>query len=198
MPKTLHAHQALAVDQLRNALRSGVTDITVKGQRFRVIPGFGRYMIGDFGTVFSSIREPRFLSSEPNRYGYPNVALMDDKGRRHRKAVHRLVAEAFLGSPPIGKEIVNHKNGVRTDAYAENLEWASYSENNMHAITQGLRGRNGHGEAHYASKLTEDQVREIRSRVDAGEMHRVIAKQMGIVRQTVTKIVNGHTWRRAA
>nr|WP_255430669.1 HNH endonuclease [Xenorhabdus sp. TS4] len=55
----------------------------------------------------------------------------------HRKArtVHTLVAEAFLAG---SGETVNHINGNKQDNRACNLEWASYSENHLHAVATGL------------------------------------------------------------
>ena len=49
---------------------------------------------------------------------------------------HRVIAELFLGGPE--KETVNHKNGIKTDNRAENLEWATQRENNAHAVKTGL------------------------------------------------------------
>lgn len=63
------------------------------------------------------------------------------------------------------------------------------------------KGRNGYtlpairyGEQHPGSKLTAAQVREIRSRAATGETNASIARQMGVARKTVAKVVRGETW----
>ena len=61
--------------------------------------------------------------------GYLQVNL----GGKKRHSVHRLVATAFC--PGFASSlVVNHKNGVRTDNRAENLEWVTQAENNKHAF----------------------------------------------------------------
>lgn len=58
--------------------------------------------------------------------GYAQVDLA---GKRF--SVHRLVAAAFHVTPLAG-QVVNHKNGVRCDNRAENLEWVTHSDNLRH------------------------------------------------------------------
>lgn len=54
-------------------------------------------------------------------------------------AIHRLVAEAFLGLPPNHEKlIVNHKNGNKEDNRAINLEWITHAQNSKHASDSGL------------------------------------------------------------
>lgn len=52
--------------------------------------------------------------------------------------VHRLVAEAFIKNPN-NYPTVNHIDGDKHNNTVDNLEWASYSMNNTHALENQLR-----------------------------------------------------------
>ncbi len=56
--------------------------------------------------------------------------------------VHKLVAEAFLPNE-FNLPTVNHKDGNKHNNNVENLEWATYSDNNIHALSNGLRQPRG-------------------------------------------------------
>ena len=52
--------------------------------------------------------------------------------------VHRIVAEVFIPNVD-GKPCINHKDGNPLNNHYSNLEWCTYSENNKHAVMNGLR-----------------------------------------------------------
>ena len=52
------------------------------------------------------------------------------KNVRKKYAVHRLIAETFLPNPN-NKICINHIDGNRLNNSITNLEWCSYSENNL-------------------------------------------------------------------
>ena len=65
--------------------------------------------------------------------GYRSVKLTFENSRQQRFYVHRLVAKYFIPNPnPKNKTIVNHKDGNKLNSNANNLEWVSPRENNLH------------------------------------------------------------------
>jgi hypothetical protein len=84
-----------------------------------------------------AVRYPGVLLRPSLSRGYLKVGLTLNDGRQKTIRVHILVATAFLGARPEGLDI-NHRNGVKTDNRAINLEYISRSENNVHAHALGL------------------------------------------------------------
>ena len=89
--------------------------------------------IGKYSNQFGSVWESERLlkpSSKDNKY---MIVGLSKEGKVKNKYVHRLVAEAFIPNPE-NKLTVNHKNGDRSNNHVNNLEWATYTENNIHSI----------------------------------------------------------------
>ena len=91
---------------------------------------YTRYMVSNLGRVKNS-HTGRILTSQLHFRGY-RVIWLSYKGEVKMKFVHRLVATAFVPGWRKGLQ-VNHKNGVKTDNRAENLEWVTASENHRHS-----------------------------------------------------------------
>lgn len=169
-------------------------------ERWWPIEGFPMYEVSDLGRVRSWQRmgrrrerseKPRLLKPHPGNHGYLTVGLRRlGSPRAHTKPIHGLVARAFIGPCPPGKEAA-HENGVRTDNRADNLRWKARKENVADAIR--------HGTFRFVpSKLAPGDVREIRRRRDAGEKLAPIAVDYGVSIATVSEIGNRRTWERVA
>lgn len=64
--------------------------------------------------------------------GYEIASIYIDGKQKHPR-VHRLVATSFILNPG-NKPHVNHKDGNKSNNVIGNLEWATQSENEQHAI----------------------------------------------------------------
>jgi len=134
-------------------------------------------------------------AEKPMPSGYLIIRAMFNK-RRYTAMAHRLIWHHFNGSIPKGKQI-NHKNGIKNDNRPENLELVTPSENTQHMIQVLKKGHqiNQNGEDNNMSKLTENQIRDIRKRRLNGESLMIIAKDYNIAFQTVSKIARGDRWK---
>lgn len=113
-------------------------------EEWREIANYPNYEVSSFGRVRSKQREVRqfghkqsytrvmpskILKTKMQNGGYLLVWLCKD-GIAKPFTVHRLVASAFVDG--VGQD-VNHKDGNKTNNRADNLEWATRSENIAHS-----------------------------------------------------------------
>lgn len=99
------------------------------------VPGYeGFYQVSSLGRI---ARGGRVRKLKKDHRGY-FVLTLCKKGIEKDWKIHRLVALAFLPNPE-GKRVVNHIDGDKLNNRVENLEWATHSENMMHAYANGLR-----------------------------------------------------------
>ena len=90
------------------------------------------------GTYSGRLIKPQLCTN-----GYLFVNLSNGDGSFAQQLLHRLVAEAFILNPDNLPD-VNHKNGVKIDCAADNLEWTTKSNNQQHAVLNGLKNRDVH------------------------------------------------------
>ena len=108
---------------------------------WKPIAGYeGAYEVSDNGRVRSLDRHDARGKFCPGQVLRPTVS---PKGHLRvslsgkSASVHRLVAEAFLGSAPEGKPNVLHWDDVPANNHLSNLRWGSDAENKRDAIRNG-------------------------------------------------------------
>lgn len=108
--------------------------------------------------------------------GYLAVALSND-GYMKSVTMHRLIATHFIPNPE-NKRTVNHIDGVKTNNDIRNLEWATDSENCLHAYRHGLSSQ---------EKLhTEEELLSIFDRFKDGESFESISKDLECATSAIT------------
>ena len=162
----------------------------------------GQYLVSNTGKIKSVeavivrtngwkyTRKEKVLTPTVNPSGYFSgaVSLM---GKLISYLTHRIVAEEFLPNPE-NKPEVNHKDGKKTNNIVENLEWVTHSGNIQHAFDNGLI-RPKVGSLNGMAKLTEEQVREIRSHAAScpGRYYgrKELAEKYGVSECTIKEVV---------
>lgn len=176
----------------------------------------GIYQVSNLGRVKSLPRENRYynpwagkecvrnykeriMKLKKNRGGYHVAHLRDEENNKEGwPTVHRLVATAFIENRE-QKPTINHKDGVKTNNFVENLEWATCSENTQHAYDMGLAKSvvaqyAKKGSEHPHSKLKESDILEIRQKRKEGMTLVAIAAEYGVYFSSIHKICKGESW----
>jgi hypothetical protein len=160
----------------------------------------GIYQVSDLGNVRSVARyttnritgvrywrkaKPR--KTELGRNGYVRV-IFRREGTTKNKSVHRLVAEAFIGTDD---RDVCHNNGQRHDNRLTNLRYGTHLEN---MADRTKHGNTLIGTKHWKAILNDDQIVEIRKRLQRGDFQREIAADYGVQRSAISSISTGANW----
>lgn len=164
----------------------------------------GHYTVTEDGRVYSHPRtmhsphntfgaqlKGRWLKASPNTQGYLKVTLHLD-GKASTIPVHKLVAQAFIPNPH-NKPRVTHLDGNKLNNSVVNLQWTTHKENMAHAISLGLYDDSKLlGEDNPSSKLTEQQVVQIRTSSDSNLMEAI----KHTVSKTTIKLIRSYkSWK---
>jgi hypothetical protein len=148
------------------------------------------YFVSNLGNVKSNKgRVAGNLKLSTDKDGYRTICISTGDKRRLLK-VHRLVAQAFVDNPD-SKPQVCHIDGNKQNNTPDNLYWGNALENNRDKIKHGTVAR---GETQGLSKLTKDEVLQIKVLLSDGISSNVIGKMFGVHKSTIKTIKAGKSW----
>lgn len=152
----LNNKTAQRIEEIKTKSSRNYDFTEIEGEEWRDILGYKGYQVSNFGRVrryAERYKSYYLLTLTPNKNnGRPYVSMTHDSGKRKNLITSRLVGFAFLEGHSKEKNTINHKNGDVTDCRAENLEWVSQSENNLHAYVE--LGRSGTYGNQYRNQFT--------------------------------------------
>ena len=97
-----------------------------------------RYFVMEDGVIIGKsgkVLKPR------KRGDYLSVRIANGDIKKGNTSIHRMVAEIYVPNPN-KKDFVNHIDGNKYNNSANNLEWVTRSENQLHAYKLGLQKTN--------------------------------------------------------
>jgi predicted transcriptional regulator len=120
---------------------------------------------------------------------YLGVSLQLE-GRKFTKSIHRLVALAFHPNPNNLPQ-VNHKDGVRTNNAAPNLEWCTGTDNILHAQALGLIPIKKIKQPHEKPPVLRGLLPKALELHAQGLTRKAISQQLGFSEWTIYKYLKG-------
>lgn len=156
---------------------------------FKPYPKSPKYLIGSKGTILSA-KTKKPMRLQLTKDGYFRVGIVTN-GKSKKTLVHRLVAKTYIRDPE-EFEVVNHKDGVKTNNVVENLEWTTVKGNNEHAFRIGLN--TNVGERNPKSFLKEDDVLIIYDKLLLGKSIQALSLEYGVSKSTIADIKHKRNW----
>lgn len=145
---------------------------------FVPIPDFPNYWINKRGEVKTRKRQGSaggLIKLKVNHDGYLVARLMRN-GKRYDRFAHVLVLTTFVGKRPAGKEC-RHKDNNRANNHLSNLSWATHKRN----CSDSWKFKTiYYGERHWATKLSDEQVKAIRKARACGVTCRELGKKFNV------------------
>lgn len=113
---------------------------------------------------------------------------------------HRIAFALATGDAsylPDRKRVVMHSCNNPPCCNPSHLSVGSIGQNSRDAYRDGLTPRPpfSQGETHYCARFTADEVRSIRSKLDAGQSAKSLAKAYGVSHMAIRKIRDRKSWK---
>lgn len=149
------------------------------------------YVISNYGRVCPTKRSKIFPNGGVKKpavmdNGYLTISVSCGDGSGKTFLLHRMVALAFLGPPPVRGMVADHIDRDRGNPALTNLRWVTSKEN--HALNDDR--------FQDFKCLSHEDANEIRRRYNAGEKQVDIADDYGISQNQVSMCVLNKAWKR--
>ncbi len=168
---------------------------------WKTIPGFSRYEASEDGAVRKSLqarpskggrnhKNPGELLNptfNDNKDKYLVVHLQRDNGGSKVCKIHTLIAITFHGPKLDRYSCALHKDDDKYNNHYSNIYWGTKQQNSIDRTKNGRCGN---------SKLTANQVKEIRELRSQGWLQRDLATKFNISLEAISQMLCGksYTW----
>lgn len=161
-------------------------------EQWKQHPVYGLYEVSNMGRVRNKKTRRVLRAAYPPGRSYSIVNLMHhNPDGRVSVAVHRLVAETWLGLKPSREYQVRHLNGDPRDNRASNLCWGTVAENKVDALRHGklhVKARSGQ-----FITLTTELIKKVKEQVQAMDCF-LVSAFYGVPLKWVEDIKAGKRW----
>lgn len=170
----------------------------------REIPNFPLYAITLTGQVYSvrphgrSIvlpKVPRRLVTQVYK-GFEIVKLSDAQSLQHTLSIGKVLLMSFVSEQPFAEAQASPVDGNPFNYAISNWEWVSNSIRQKKAAKRNGGGFT-YGESQWMSKLTNEQVLEMRELYANGMNGTEIAKKFNVSRRTAERAIRGIHWKQS-
>lgn len=159
---------------------------------WKPIANWPEYQVCDDGRIRNALTGRVLKPTKCGTLGHMKVTLCSGASVRRQVLVHRVVCEAFHGPPPTPKHQAAHWDGNASNNRAENVRWATKSENEADKV---LHGRSNRGTRNGMAKLTEADVVAIRAAVANGAKMKDLSLAYGVRHSTISGVASGKRWK---
>jgi len=162
----------------------------------------GLYQISSYGRVRSlgtNGKKPRIMSQEITIWGYCRIRLINKDHVGKHFAVHRLVADAFIGNCENFE--VNHKDEIKTNNKVENLELVTSKENCNHGSRNSRIAESNKRKSDIWDKpvvqcdMNGTVINEYSSRLEAKRQTGIDDTHIGQCCRGLRKTAGGYIWK---
>ncbi len=161
----------------------------MENEIWKNVEDYPGYEVSNIGRVRKTTAFPRMgirvkiLRPQNIMNGYLVVRLFKSREEIHNKAIHRLVAMAFVDGFKEGLE-VNHKDGNRQNSAWTNLEWVTPSDNQKQSWAMQK-------EKASRRSFSDDEVMKMRQCRDIGLTLNQICRAFNMTSDYAYKIISG-------